>query len=144
MLFRSKDVCSNTHSHYPSGCILCTKSLTGQHHLAIVLLYSPSHHPTHSLESARLKPSGDSPSHNNGRASQRRCPREELDPRPSFMNARCRPSLSFIISQLRNIRRVAEDHEKECRQTMQVPPAGLGVKPSRFPEPLKDGHSFSP
>lgn len=133
----AKDVCSITYSHYPSRCIVCTKSLSGQHHLAVVLLYSPSHHPTHSLDSARLKPSGDSP-------SQRRCPRGERNPQPSFVAAKRRPSPSFIISQPRNTGRLAEDDEKECRQTMQVPPAGLGVKPSRFPEPLKKAHSISP
>lgn len=37
-----------------------------------------------------------------------------------------------------------EHREKEFRLIMQVPAAGLGMKPSRFPEPLKDVHSFSP
>lgn len=30
----AKDGCS-THSHYPSRCMMCTKSLSGQHHLAL-------------------------------------------------------------------------------------------------------------
>lgn len=60
----AEDVCSITDSHYPSRCLLCTKSPSGQHHPALVLLCCPSQHPINSLESARLKPSGDSPTRN--------------------------------------------------------------------------------
>lgn len=60
----AKDVCSSSTNHYPSRCIVCTKSLAGQHRLSTMLRsISTSHQPTHA-RLGKAETSGDSPSHN--------------------------------------------------------------------------------